>query len=881
MLFALMLLSALALTLLLDQPIARAATATIPATEGQQFSQTVASAHYDCSGQPTSEQATIAWGDATTSSGTVTVSGSELQIAGAHTYAEEGAFSGSISGSYTCAVGAGPIQFTTGFDAQVADAALTATAQTVSAVAGQAFSVTVVTFADADPGAAAGDFTAAVDWEDGTPPSAGTITAAPAGGFAVGASHTYATAGSYAVTVTVSDAGGASARATTTATATAPQTSGGLTLNLAPGARFDGTVATTTSQCLASQLTSGVTATINWGDDHSSPARALISGGTLQFAGSHVYAVAGNYTGSVTGSYHCGQQVLQVGSLGFGGVVALVNVVELRAQGMDVTQGIVNDGNLNPSGVLRGGSANFSGLTWSPPDTGGDKLPGPTLASENWTVVRLYADAHGATGAGLPGVGAQLYGYRNGQPLAGSPLTPDYGPASLPDTGEADPAPVYTAERTSDANAFTFTLPQSWTDAGTITLVGRLTPPPPSTNGLFKTVTCATAGCNADESYSLANVSFVLLPYVVIAPVAMVQPSEPALPDPYSLYWNALRTEPNATGYIVLPYVATVDPTQVIDDPTAYDPKGDLNSGYLQLLEWFAGWYYYGVPGAHLPNIITAVNEDQRGVTVNSIYNYPSPAFDVVNISRPLTSVAHELGHALGRNHADDSAASGKADGTGSTGCGGGGGPWPPDGLGYMQGIGLDRSTSPYRVLYPGLPGEPSQWYDKMSYCVNTDESSQGGNVPDTWTSPFGWLHSISALYVFGKATGRIVHAVRGRAAPDRTPPDRAHGAASRGRGLFVTAVSDSAGTKIVGVVPSTGGAPTPPQTGGFTLVARNGAGQTVATGSLYAQQVHDDPGPTYTDMFGTVPAAGAASVAIVHDGTVIATRVRPPHPPR
>ncbi len=72
---------------------------------------------------------------------------------------------------------------------------------------------------------------------------------------------------------------------------------------------------------------------------------------------------------------------------------------------------------------------------------------------------------------------AELVGYRNGPPRPGSPLYADYGPESLPDTGEADLAPVGQGERTNDANAFTFTLPYSWT-RGSIKLVATIRGPP-------------------------------------------------------------------------------------------------------------------------------------------------------------------------------------------------------------------------------------------------------------------------------------------------------------------------------------------------------------------------------------------------------------------
>ena len=61
--------------------------------------------------------------------------------------------------------------------ANVADAALTAGALTVpAATEGQAFSGQLATFTDADPNAAASDFTAMIDWGDGRT-TAGTVAA--------------------------------------------------------------------------------------------------------------------------------------------------------------------------------------------------------------------------------------------------------------------------------------------------------------------------------------------------------------------------------------------------------------------------------------------------------------------------------------------------------------------------------------------------------------------------------------------------------------------------------------------------------------------------------------------------------------------------------
>ncbi|MEO6812045.1 MAG: Ig-like domain-containing protein [Isosphaeraceae bacterium] len=62
-----------------------------------------------------------------------------------------------------------------------------------------------------------GDFTAVVDWGDGSAPAPGVIAQNAQGGLFVQGGHSYASVGQYTVTITIKDAGGASATATTTA----------------------------------------------------------------------------------------------------------------------------------------------------------------------------------------------------------------------------------------------------------------------------------------------------------------------------------------------------------------------------------------------------------------------------------------------------------------------------------------------------------------------------------------------------------------------------------------------------------------------------------------------------------------------------------------
>lgn len=105
--------------------------------------------------------------------------------------------------------------------AKVSDATLTAgAAKNFVAPAAQAATHTVASFTDAAGGqAAVADFSATIKWGDNAT-SAGTVTKTADGKFDVSGSHTYATAGTKALTITVTDEEGQTL--TMTATATVP-----------------------------------------------------------------------------------------------------------------------------------------------------------------------------------------------------------------------------------------------------------------------------------------------------------------------------------------------------------------------------------------------------------------------------------------------------------------------------------------------------------------------------------------------------------------------------------------------------------------------------------------------------------------------------------
>ena len=160
--------------------------------------------------------ATVTWGDGSSASpATVTAApGSAcnfvISVPGneARTFAEETA-NDAANRTYELQV-SGPLlaQASGTGTATVDDARLTAgQSPSLSGLDGSAITGTLATFSDANPGATASDFTATVDWGDGSAPSGATVTA-DGGHFDVSAGHAYAKAGRYTATVTITDAGG-------------------------------------------------------------------------------------------------------------------------------------------------------------------------------------------------------------------------------------------------------------------------------------------------------------------------------------------------------------------------------------------------------------------------------------------------------------------------------------------------------------------------------------------------------------------------------------------------------------------------------------------------------------------------------------------------
>jgi hypothetical protein len=91
-----------------------------------------------------------------------------------------------------------------------------------SSVAGTPFAKMLASFHDANHLSTASDFTAMVDWGDGSDPQEATIVANGDGSFRVVGTHTYATVGSYVMTIKINDGEDSSITVQSTCKAKAP-----------------------------------------------------------------------------------------------------------------------------------------------------------------------------------------------------------------------------------------------------------------------------------------------------------------------------------------------------------------------------------------------------------------------------------------------------------------------------------------------------------------------------------------------------------------------------------------------------------------------------------------------------------------------------------
>jgi hypothetical protein len=188
-----------------DAPLTAVSTLPVCAVEGAKFSGQLGTFFDPNPGEPLSDYTvTIAWGDGSSSPGSVTALGNGLfAVNGTHPYGEEGKYTFSW-----LVQDAGGATATGSGKAKVADAPFQGTGKSLALKPPIfTFSGMVATFTDADPGGVLADYTATIDWGDGTT-GPGTIGFSN-GVFTVSGSHAYKFFfGTRKITITITDLGG-------------------------------------------------------------------------------------------------------------------------------------------------------------------------------------------------------------------------------------------------------------------------------------------------------------------------------------------------------------------------------------------------------------------------------------------------------------------------------------------------------------------------------------------------------------------------------------------------------------------------------------------------------------------------------------------------
>jgi hypothetical protein len=467
------------------------------------------------------------------------------------------------------------------------------------------------------------------------------------------------------------------------------------------------------------------------------------------------------------------------------------------------------------------------------------RYSGVALVKHKKTVVRVFADLVGRELGSRPPFGMALFATGPGGPKPGSPLFPEWAPAaatvSLNDEG------LTVAERNSPTAAFTFVLPDAWTE-GPLRLEARALASSSSSPAAAETLLCLDPACGATPSRVLRGIRF------------RNPPAAAAL--------NALEQVVvlhDANGNVTGLSVVKAPPAQVFEKLLALSP---VPFHFLDALDRPAHWPRYratrfasdsaiwepadaydesiGRPG--LATVGVYVLGGNPGVTIGRTA-VVSGRTDAGSMWRPVTSVAHEVFHRLGFKHA-------------STACGAGDGePWPvPNGR--LDSVGIDTTpgsggaAAPYRII---ADTDVSPAYDLMSYC-----GIVAGDAPH-WISARNWNRAL------------------GLAPPPPTVRVRIRDV------VVIRAQVVGALVSILGVKSAQGPPPLDASLSAYTLVARDAGGRVLATAPV-SQLVGTGAAGVepVTVLEARVPAGDVEAVELTDaSGTVVAGRVASPAAPR
>jgi len=529
--------------------------------------------------------------------------------------------------------------------------------------------------------------------------------------------------------------------------------------------------------------------------------------------------------------------------------LTIVDSYDAQIVGIEVTQGVqVYD---LPTGSTGGAPLHGIPVLYA----------GVGLAAGGKTVVNAFPDfAAFPEHSPVPDFQCSLAGTRGGAPLPGSPIYSATGPGGL----ILGVNFVSDIMRARPNGVCTFVLPPEWTH-GSISLTASLVPMPvfgPPVSG----------DCCADnDSFTVTGIPFTPTRELSIAPFAL-RVNRQGLRPPDDIFAEATNLLPLADGqFFPGPFVGELDITDIWNQDLKacgflggdFCPENDLGRGtsVVNRLRAVADDMNFTDPSRLVFGVyptsdpVSGLSDRIRGQAS------PDQALAIVQVDgRPLTSVAHELGHLLGRPHASKDCGADNTDVTGPAED------WAPDQHGYLQGVGTDRRPAFPTVLFTDRHGSNlgGPFFDYMSYCA---ADSNG------WISTRGWNELLGRLAtgVPGSGSAQIASRIR----EDRDERDAEET-------LTVQASIDEDGNaSITKVGPAHQPVLPPPGDSPFHLVARGASGCVLLDTPMAMSIGHVDDGPEVRFLGARVAVAGVHAVQITQDGQLIAQRVRSRHSPR
>lgn len=386
----------------LDAALSAAGVTLTDATDSQLAGGTVAT-FTDADPKPAlaNYRASIDWGDGNTSSGTIAADGhGGFAVSGSNVYVLQGRYTVNVA-----IADSGGSAASVRETINVVDPPISALFASFGGEDGTAVAGTVATFTDGDAHGSASQFSASIDWGDGSS-ATGQVADDGHGGFKVMGAHSYSVQGNYSVGVTIVDRGGAAAVSVggTVSIVDPVPTAAFVPAVGTDTTGFVGTVAAFTdpdSRATASDFG----AAISWGDGGSSAGVVSSDGhGGFTVSGSHAYAHIGGYSVAVAIHDKGGAAASVNGTLSIVDPPLAASFTPLRGTDGTPTAGVVatfTDGDPNGSAQNFSAAINWGDGSSSVGTIRSDGHGGYTISGTNtYQTARRYTLAVGVTDRG-------------------------------------------------------------------------------------------------------------------------------------------------------------------------------------------------------------------------------------------------------------------------------------------------------------------------------------------------------------------------------------------------------------------------------------------------------------------------------------------------